>query len=113
MEGKPLLMLSGELQNNSATDPRFMKPIWPRLVEMKLNTVLAAISWALVEPREGQYDFSLVDSVVDGARSHHLHLVLLWFGAWKNGQSSYAPDWVKEDFARFPRIQIGGGHTIE
>jgi hypothetical protein len=113
VDGKPLLMLSGELQNNSATDPQFMKPIWPRLVEMKLNTVLAALSWALVEPREGQYDFSLVDSLVDGARSHHIHLVLLWFGAWKNGQSSYAPDWMKEDSARFPRIQIGSGHTIE
>ena len=113
VDGKPLLMLSGELLNNSATDPRFMKPIWPGLVEMKLNTVLAALSWASVEPREGQYDFSLVDSLVEGARSHHLHLVMLWFGAWKNGLSSYAPDWVKEDSARFPRIQIEGGNTIE
>ena len=113
VDGKPLLMLGGELLNNSATDPQFMKPVWPRLEEMKLNTVLAALSWALVEPREGQYDFSLVDSVVEGARSHHLHLVMLWFGAWKNGLSSYAPDWVKEDSARFPRIQIEGGNTIE
>ena len=113
VDGKPLLMLAGELLNNSATDPQFLKPIWPRLVEMNLNTVLAAISWALVEPREGKYDFSLIDSLVDGARSHHLHLVILWFGAWKNGQSSYAPDWVKEDSARFPRMQIGRGNTIE
>ena len=41
--------------------------------------------------------------------SHNLRLVLLWFATWKNGQSSYPPDWVKKDFERFPRAQIVGG----
>ena len=39
--------------------------------------------------------------------------MLLWFGSWKNGLSSYPPDWVKKDFERFPRVQITGGRSIE
>ena len=31
--------------------------------------------------------------------------MLLWFASWKNGLSSYPPDWVKKDFERFPRAQ--------
>jgi len=84
-----------------------MKPVWARLAEAKLNTVLAGVSWNQIEPSEGKFDFSVLDGVVRDARSHNLRLVLLWFGSWKNATSSYAPDWVKKDFKRFPRIRCG------
>ena len=29
--------------------------------------------------------------IVDGARAHNLHVVLLWFGTWKNGNMHYVP----------------------
>ena len=113
VDGKPFLALAGELRNNSATSLEYMKPMWPKLVEAKLNTVLAGVSWAQIEPQEGKFDFSVLDGVIQGARSHNLHLVLLWFGSWKNGLSSYAPDWVKKDFERFPRAQATAGRSIE
>ncbi len=78
-----------------------------------LNTVLATVSWELLEPQEGQYDFRLVDGLLDGAREHHLKLVFLWFGSWKNGVSSYVPAWVKQDTKRFPRVQTREGRGIE
>ena len=40
-----------------------------------------------------------------------MRLVLLWFASWKNGLSSYPPDWVKRDFERFPRAQMVGDNT--
>ncbi len=46
-------------------------------------------------------------------RAHNLRLVLLWFGSWKNTWSSYAPDWVKRDFERFPRVQLQSGSATE
>ena len=55
----------------------------------------------------------MLDSVIRGARAHNLRLVLLWFGSWKNALSSYAPDWVKRDEQRFPRVQVQDGKTIE
>jgi beta-galactosidase GanA len=55
-----------------------------------------------MEPQEGRFDFIIVDGLIQGARQHHVRLVLLWFGSWKNSMSSYAPDWVKENQQRFP-----------
>ena len=40
--------------------------------------------------------------MIRDARSNNLRLALLWFASWKNGLSSYPPDWVKKDFERFP-----------
>src|ERR1019366_10481540 len=109
VDGKPFLVLAGELTNNSATSVEYMKPIWGKLVEAKLNTVLATVAWNQVEPQEGKFDFSVVDGIIRDARSHNLRLVLLWFASWKNSLSSYPPDWVKRNFERFPRAQIVGG----
>jgi hypothetical protein len=113
VDGKPFLALAGELLNNSATSVEHMKPIWPKLAASKFNTVLTGVSWAQIEPAEGKFDFSVLDGVVRDARSHNLRLVLLWFGSWKNSLSSYAPDWLKKDFERFPRAQVAGGKSIE
>jgi len=113
VDGQPFLVLAGELTNNSATSVEYMKPIWPKLVEAKLNTVLATVAWNQIEPEEGKFDFSVPDGIIRDARSHNLHLVLLWFASWKNSLSSYPPDWVKRDFERFPRAQVAGGKSIE
>jgi hypothetical protein len=111
VDGKPFLALAGELHNNSATSLEYMKPLWSKIVESKLNTVLTGVSWAQIEPQEGKFDFSVLDGVIRDAHAHNLRLVLLWFATWKNGLSSYPPDWVKKDFGRFPRAQMVGDNT--
>lgn len=113
VDGKPFLALTGELGNNTATSLENMQPIWQRLVAGNLNCVLAAVSWAQLEPEPGKYEFALVDGLIQEARRNRLKLVFLWFGSWKNGLSSYAPYWVKKDYQRFPRIRIQGGRSIE
>ncbi len=113
VDGRPFLVLGGELHNSSSSHLAFMEPIWGRMVDLNLNSVLLPVYWELIEPQEGSFDFALVDGLLDGARRHGLRLILLWFGSWKNGMSSYVPAWVKRDTARFPRIAIGDGTTIE
>src|SRR5476651_1608521 len=113
VDGKPFLVLGGELHNSSATNAAYLNPLLARLDTMHLNTVLAAVTWELTEPTEGKYDFSLVDSVLDGARKNHLKVALLWFGTWKNGLSHYVPAWMKADYKRFPRMHIKGGFPVE
>jgi hypothetical protein len=113
VDGKPFLALAGELSNNAATNLEYMKPIWPKLAAAHLNTVLTAISWAMFERSEGKFDYTLIDGLIQDARQQHLRLVLLWFGSWKNTSSSYAPDWVKKDFQRFPRLQLLDGSGTE
>ncbi len=113
VDGKPFLILGGELHNSSSSSLEYMKPIWPKLVRMNLNTVLAPISWELLEPEDGKFDFTLVDGLINDARSHGLRLVFLWFGSWKNTFSSYVPGWVKEDIERFPRVMRSSGEGTE
>ena len=113
VDGKPFLALAGELNNDSATSLEYMKRIWPRLVQAKINLVLAGVSWNQIERQEGKFDFSVLDGVIRGARANNLRLALLWFASWKNGLSSYPPDWVKRDFERFPRARTQSGKTLE
>ena len=76
---------------------------------MNLNTLLTPVYWELLEPKEGIFDFTLVDSLITDARKNNIKLVFLWFGSWKNSMSCYAPAWVKTNQARFPRAKLKSG----
>ena len=103
VDNKPFLIFGGELGNSSASSNEYMRPVWSRLRQMSLNTVFAPVYWELMEPAEGRFDFSLVDSLIKNARRNKMKLVLLWFGSWKNSMSCYAPEWIKTNTKRFPR----------
>ncbi len=109
VNGSPFLVLSGELHNSSSSSVAYMEGVWPRLVAMHLNTVLLPVAWETIEPQEGSFDFQNVDGLLEGA----LKIVILWFGAWKNIYSSYAPAWVKVNTERFPRVQLSDGRSTE
>ena len=111
VDGNPFLILGGELHNSSSSSLEYMKPIWPQLGAMHLNTVVTPLSWELIEPKEGTYDFTLVDGLLDQARFEHQRIVFLWLASWKNGMSSYAPVWVKQDTRRFPRVVERGAEV--
>ena len=95
VDGKPFLVLGGELHNSSASNAAYLERLWPRLTAAGLNTVVAPVEWDQLEPQQGHYDFSVLDAMVRQAREHHMKLVLLWFGAWKNSMSTYVPAWVR------------------
>lgn len=103
VQGKPFLMLAGELGNSSAGTAAEADTILPRLAALHFNTVLMPVAWDEIEPQEGQFDFSIPDHWIEVARREHIHLVFLWFGSWKNAFSEYAPAWVMANAQRFPR----------
>jgi hypothetical protein len=106
VQGQPYLALAGELHNSSPSSPAYMAPIWDRLSKDGLRTVIGAASWELLEPEEGRYDFAAVDDQIKQARARKMRIVLIWFGAYKNAASTYAPSWVRRDETRFPRAQL-------
>jgi len=134
VDGKPFVMLAGELHNSSASSLDYMRglaaerakspsgssssyssgygSVWGKLFGLNLNTVLATLSWELIEPEEGTFDFTLIDGLAADARRYKLKLIFLWFGSWKNGVSSYVPPWVKKDLARFPRCRRKDGTNL-
>jgi len=105
VDGAPYIALGGELRNSSASSPAYMAPIWDRLAKNNVSTVIGVASWELVEPQEGAYDFTAVDDQIRQAKARGIRLVLIWFGAYKNAESTYAPTWVRRDVVRFPRAQ--------
>ena len=110
---EPFLMLAGELGNSSASDPVYMRSKWPVLKSMNLNTVLVPVYWEFLEPAEGMFDYTLVDSAIGSARKYDMKIVFLWFGSWKNSMSCYVPLWVKENPERFPRARKKDGTPLE
>jgi beta-galactosidase GanA len=105
VQDKPFLILGGELGNSSASSTAYMKPVWERVKKLNVNTILAPVYWELIEPEEGKFNFDLVGDLISNARKNNIKLVFLWFGAWKNSMSCYAPYWVKKDQQRFPRAK--------
>ena len=105
----PCPILGGELSNSAATSVEDINEVMPRMRALGLNTVLVPAYWELMEPVEGQFDFTLIDRTIDMARQEHLHVVFLWFGVWKNSMSCYTPGWFKQDTKRFPRAMTAEG----
>ncbi|MBS1577886.1 MAG: DUF5597 domain-containing protein [Bacteroidetes bacterium] len=113
VNGKPFLVLGGELHNSSTSGAAYMRPIWEQMKKKNLNTVIAPVYWELLEPQEGKFDFSLVDSMIYGARKQDLHLVILWFASWKNGYSTYVPSWIKNNSDKYQRAKDAEGKSLQ
>jgi hypothetical protein len=112
VDGQPYLILGGQIHNSSGW-PSELPQVWKSLDALHANTVEAPVYWEQFEPQEGKFDYTNVDQIVEGARAHGLHVVLLWFGTWKNGNDHYAPQWVKIDGKRFPRVVRPDGAPID
>jgi len=112
VDGAPFLML-GAQANNSSNAPAQLPMVWATIDRLGANTLEMPVAWEQVEPQEGRFDFTWVDTLLTEARQHHVRLVLLWFATWKNGSPHYTPQWVKTDPARFPRVVNTKGELVD
>ncbi|MFK4834097.1 DUF5597 domain-containing protein [Microbacterium sp. ZW T2_14] len=112
VDGEPYLALGGELHNSSASSPEYMDPVWDHLAANGVGTVIGTASWQLVEPDEGRFDFTAVDDQISQAQQRGIRLVLIWFGAYKNAESTYAPSWVRRDDDRFTRAERDAANLL-
>lgn len=113
VDGKPFLALAGEVHNSSSSSPAYMeRAVWPNLEGLHLNTLLVPVSWEQIEPVKDQFDFTVIDALVEQAKNRNIRLVVLWFGLWKNAGSSYIPGWMKKDRKTYFRAQRHDGTTI-
>lgn len=112
VDNAPFLMLGAQVNNSSAW-PRVLPKVWPAMEYLHANTVEMPIYWEQFEPTQGRFDYSVMDTLLAQAREHHMHLVLLWFGTWKNGSGHYMPEWMKLSPERYPRMTGTDGRAVD
>jgi hypothetical protein len=112
VDGEPYLVL-GVQANNSSAWPAYLDKVWPAAETLHANTVELPIYWEQLEATQGKFDFSVVDLILKQARDHHVRLVLLWFGTWKNGSSHYTPEWIKLNQEKYPFLKNEKVETVD
>jgi beta-galactosidase GanA len=112
VDGAPYLILGAQVNNSSAW-PAMLPKVWPAMEFLHVNTVEIPVYWEQFEPQPGQFDYSVIDALLSGAREHKLHLVVLWFATWKNGSNHYQPQWMKLDPERYPNTIGRDGKFID
>jgi beta-galactosidase GanA len=104
VSGKPFMPMGGQAHNSSAYNAAEIASAVAGVKALNGNTLIAPVYWDQIEPEEGRFDFSPLDSLLDECRKNDLHLILLWFATWKNGEMRYCPAWVKSNPVRFQRV---------
>jgi beta-galactosidase GanA len=112
VDGAPYLILGAQVNNSSAW-PAMLPKVWPAIEYLQANTVEMPVYWEQFEPEPGRFDYSTIDTLLSQARAHHVRLVLLWFGTWKNASSHYMPLWMKRDPERYPRMTGANGRLVD
>jgi hypothetical protein len=112
VDGAPYLML-GAQSNNSSDWPGTLDKVWPAIEYLHANTLETPIYWEQFEPEPGRFDYSQIDLILKQARAHHAHLVLLWFGTWKNGSQHYMPEWMKLKPEIYTHVRNKEGELVD
>ena len=112
VNGKPFFPLGAQAHNSSSYSRAMFGESIKAALALNCNTVEAPIYWETIESKEGVFDFSGIDYMVEMCRAAGCKLVLLWFASWKNGDMSYAPEWVKRDGKRFQRVLRSDGIPV-
>ena len=112
VDDAPYFILGAQV-NNSSGWPAMLPQVWPAIEFMHANTVEIPVYWEQFEPQPGQFDYRVVDTLLAQAREHQVHLVLLWFATWKNGNPHYMPEWMKLDTARYPHVVDQNGRPAD
>jgi hypothetical protein len=112
VDDAPYFVLGAQV-NNSSGWPAMLPKVWPAMEYMHANTVEIPVYWEQFEPKQGQYDTSVVDTLLTDARAHQLRLILLWFATWKNGNPHYVPEWMKREPELYAHVIDENGHPVD
>src|SRR3954462_8826174 len=73
VDDAPFLILGGQA-NNSSNYPAVLPEVWPTIRALHANTFKLRVAWGQVEPVEGKFDFSWLDTLIPQARANGVRL---------------------------------------
>jgi len=112
VDGQPFFVLGGQAHNSSAW-PGMLPRLWSAVKTMHANTLEVPLYWEQIEPQQGKFDFSFIDTLLVQAQQNNVRLVLLWFATWKNGSNHYMPEWMKREAGKYPNITGKNGKPVD
>ncbi|GHV72168.1 beta-galactosidase [Spirochaetia bacterium] len=112
VDGKPFIILGLQWDCDGCYTPEDMDPFFEHGQKMGLNTASLLLYWREVEPVEGEYHFEMLDHRIEMARKHNMKIVLVWFASFKNGNLTYAPDYIRGDHKRFAKVKNKDGELM-
>jgi hypothetical protein len=112
VENKPYFILGAQVNNSSAW-PSMLPKVWPAMDFIHANTVEMPVYWEQLEAVKGKYDYRIIDTLLLQARIHQMHLILLWFATWKNGNGHYEPAWMKMAPERYTHVIDEKGRPVD
>src|SRR5450759_303032 len=71
VDDAPYLMLGAQVHNSSAW-PAMLPKVWPAMEYLNVTTVDIPVYWEQFEPRQGQYDYTAIDTLLSEARRHRV-----------------------------------------
>lgn len=107
--GRPFFPVGGQAHNSTSYVLDDLRITFDAVRKLNGNSCAVTVCWDRFEPEEGQFDAGYVTDIIDLAREAGIHLILLWFGTWKNGIMSYCLAWVKTQPTRFERARSADG----
>jgi len=113
VDGAPFLAIGIQYWFDRCNRIRDFDYLFEHTVRMGLNTVFFPIRWAAMEAGEGKLAFGPLDHALRRCRQHGLRMSLLWFGSNQGSTNRPAPDWVRDDRGRFPRVVDEQGRERE
>ena len=118
VDGWPFTILAVEIPWEELVYGRYHETLraydklYPAAQAIGLNTLIVPIKWSMIEPEKDEYDFSYLDHVKTMAETHHLKLVLGWFGHYASNDGNlyfdltgdfFAPSYIVNDEKSYPR----------
>ena len=100
VSGQPRLILYGSTMEDTMAWPECVPYYGDQFDKWKrqgLNTLGAILQWNAFEPREDQYEYAMIDGLIAEARARNMHLIIVWFGTWRNLNSGYVPAYIWDE----------------
>jgi hypothetical protein len=112
VDGEPYFIFGAQAHNSSTWESE-LPEVWETIDKINANTLEIPVYWEQIEAQQGEYDFSIVQLLLDQARENDKRLILLWFATWKNGSNHYMPQWMKLQPEKYPNIYSKDGKEID
>jgi hypothetical protein len=112
VDNNPFIILGLQLDCDSCYDSSTIDDLMKQIGVLGGNTAACLLYWRLIEPEEGQYDFSILESMIESAKRYDLRIVLVWFGSYKNACTHYAPDWFQNTPQKYRHAHLESGEQL-